>query len=222
MTAHRFPVSRLTAGATMTDFIINQIQAQSGLGLLCLVAVFFYVGLITIGGGQVGITVMQQILVDQFQLIDETFFYSMVAISESTPGPIGINIATYIGTELYGVFGGAMATFGEVLPSLVCIILIARFFGKFAEKKGVQAAFSTLRPAVSGVVAVAAARIIIIALFVIHQGFVLSAPSTWNQSIHLYGVNLVFYLLSLFVLFRTDVHPVFLVAAGAVFGVIFC
>ena len=101
---------------------------------MCLVAVFFYVGLITIGGGQVGITVMQQILVDQFQLIDETFFYSMVAISESTPGPIGINIATYIGTELYGVFGGAMATFGEVLPSLVCIILIARFFGKLSEK----------------------------------------------------------------------------------------
>ena len=63
MTAHRLPVSRLTAGATMTDFIISQIQAQSGLGLLCLVAVFFYVGLITIGGGQVGITVMQQILV---------------------------------------------------------------------------------------------------------------------------------------------------------------
>ncbi|MBQ3965944.1 MAG: hypothetical protein II684_03835, partial [Treponema sp.] len=49
----------------MTDFIINQIQAQSGLGLLCLVAVFFYIGLITIGGGQVGITIMQQVLVDQ-------------------------------------------------------------------------------------------------------------------------------------------------------------
>ncbi len=206
----------------MTDFIINQIQAQSGLGLLCLVAVFFYIGLITIGGGQVGITIMQQVLVDQFHLIDPEFFYSMVAISESTPGPIGINIATYIGTELYGVFGGAVSTFGEVLPSLICIILIARFFGKFSEKKGVQAAFSTLRPAVSGVVAVAGVRIIIIALFILREGFLLSAPSTWNDNIQIYGINAIFYVLCLIVLFRTKIHPVFLVAAGAVFGVIFC
>ena len=206
----------------MTDFIVTQIQTQSGLGLLCLVAVFFYVGLITIGGGQVAITIMQQVLVEQFGLIDGEFFYNMVAISESTPGPIGINIATYIGTELYGVFGGAVSTFGEVLPSLICIILIARFFGKFTERKGVKAAFSTLRPAVSGVIAVAAVKIIIIALFIVHQGFVLSAPATWNGSIHLYGVNVAFYLLSLFVLFKTDIHPVFVVLAGGIFGVIFC
>ena len=144
----------------MTDFIIAQIQAQSGVGLLCLVAVFFYVGLITIGGGQVGITVMQQVLVDQFHLLDDAFFFNMVAISESTPGPIGINIATYIGTELYGVWGGFFSTLGEVLPSLICIVLIAKFFGSFAEKKGVKAAFSTLRPAVSGVVAVAAVVVV--------------------------------------------------------------
>lgn len=206
----------------MIDFIISEIQSQSGMGLLCLVAVFFYVGLITIGGGQVAITIMQQVLVEQFKLIDGEFFYSMVAISESTPGPIGINIATYIGTELYGVWGGFFSTLGEVLPSLICIMIIARFFGSFAEKKGVQAAFSTLRPAVSGVIAVAAVKIIIIALFVVHQGFVLSAPATWNDSIHLYGVNFAFYLAALFVLFKTDIHPVFVVLAGGIFGVIFC
>ncbi len=206
----------------MTDFIVAQIQSQSAMGLLCLVAVFFYVGLITIGGGQVAITIMQQVLVDQFRLIDGAFFYNMVAISEATPGPIGINIATYIGTELYGVWGGFFSTLGEVLPSLICIMIIARFFGSFSEKKGVQAAFATLRPAVSGVIAVAAAKIIIIALFVVHQGFVLSAPATWNGSVHLYGVNAVFYVIALFVLLRTNVHPVFVVLAGAVFGVIFC
>lgn len=206
----------------MIDFMISQIQAQSGIGLFCLIAVFFYVGLITIGGGQVAITVMQQVLVDQFQLIDDAFFFNMVAISESTPGPIGINIATYIGTELYGVWGGFFSTLGEVLPSLICIVLIAKFFGSFAEKKGVKAAFSTLRPAVSGVIAVAAARIIIIALFVIREGFLLSAPGTWNENLQIYGVSAIFYCLCLLVLFRTKLHPVFLVFAGAVFGVIFC
>ena len=206
----------------MIDFMISQIQAQSGIGLFCLIAVFFYVGLITIGGGQVAITVIQQVLVDQFRLIDDAFFFNMVAIYESTPGPIGINIATYIGTELYGVWGGFFSTLGEVLPSLICIVLIAKFFGSFAEKKGVKAAFSTLRPAVSGVIAVAAARIIIIALFVIREGFLLSAPGTWNENLQIYGVSAIFYCLCLLVLFRTKLHPVFLVFAGAVFGVIFC
>ena len=206
----------------MIDFMISQIQAQNGIGLFCLIAVFFYVGLITIGGGQVAITVMQQVLVDQFHLIDDAFFFNMVAISESTPGPIGINIATYIGTELYGVWGGFFSTLGEVLPSLICIVLIAKFFGSFAEKKGVKAAFSTLRPAVSGVIAVAAARIIIIALFVIREGFLLSAPGTWNENLQIYGVSAIFYCLCLLILFRTKLHPVFLVFAGAVFGVIFC
>ena len=206
----------------MTDFIIAQIQAQSGVGLLCLVAVFFYVGLITIGGGQVGITVMQQVLVDQFHLLDDAFFFNMVASSESTPGPIGINIATYIGTELYGVWGGFFSTLGEVLPSLICIVLIAKFFGSFAEKKGVKAAFSTLRPAVSGVVAVAAVRIVILALFIVREGLLLSSPSTWNENLQIYGVSAIFYLLCLLLLFRTKIHPVFLVAAGALFGVIFC
>lgn len=206
----------------MTDYMISQIQSQSGIGLLCLIAVFFYVGLITIGGGQVAITVMQQVLVEQFKLLDGEFFYNMVAISESTPGPIGINIATYVGTELYGVWGGFFSTLGEVLPSLICIILIARFFGTFSQKKGVQAAFKTLRPAVSGVIAVAAVKIIIIALFVIHEGFLFTSPSTWNSSFHIYGANAVFYLICLTVMFRTKLHPVFLVAAGAVFGVFFC
>lgn len=206
----------------MTDFIIAQIQAQSGVGLLCLVAVFFYVGLITIGGGQVGITVMQQVLVDQFHLLDDAFFFNMVAISESTPGPIGINIATYIGTELYGVWGGFFSTLGEVLPSLICIVLIAKFFGSFAEKKGVKAAFSTLRPAVSGVVAVAAVRIVILALFIVREGLLLSSPSTWNENLQIYGVSAIFYLFCLLFLFRTKIHPVFLVAAGVLFGVIFC
>ena len=206
----------------MIDYMISQIQAQSGIGLFCLIAVFFYVGLITIGGGQVAITVMQQVLVDQFHLIDDAFFFNMVAISESTPGPIGINIATYIGTELYGVWGGFFSTLGEVLPSLICIVLIAKFFGSFAEKKGVKAAFSTLRPAVSGVIAVAAARIIIIALFVIREGFLLSDPGTWNENLQIYGVSAIFYCLCLLILFRTKLHPVFLVFAGAVFGVIFC
>lgn len=201
---------------------MNEIQGQSFVGLLCLVAVFFYIGLITIGGGQVGITIIQQIIVDNLHLLTTEKFFNMVAISESTPGPIGINLATYVGTELYGVFGGFITTVGQVMPSLITIMLIARFFGKFSDKKGVQAAFSTLRPAVSGVIAVAAAKIIILALLVFMPTFAAASISTWQGGIVVSAVNLVFYLLCLLVLFKTKLHPVFIVLAGAIFGVFFC
>ena len=205
----------------MTEYMIEQISSQSALGLLCLVAVFFYIGLITIGGGQVGITIMQQTLVDNFHLLTDEKFFNMVAISESTPGPIGINMATYIGTELYGVFGGIVTTFGQVLPSLITIMLIAKYFGKFSEKSGVQAAFSTLRPAVSGVIAVAAARIVILALLKGLDAAVPSDVSTW-ENVYIQAPSAVFYMLCLGVLFKTKIHPVFVVLAGAVFGVVLC
>ena len=83
----------------MTEFIMTQIQNHTAAGLFCLVAVFFYIGLITIGGGQVGITIIQQIAVENLKLLSAEKFFNMVAISESTPGPIGINLATYVGTE---------------------------------------------------------------------------------------------------------------------------
>ncbi len=207
---------------SLNSFISNEILGQTVPGLFILVAVFFYIGLITIGGGQVGITIIQQIIVDNLQLLSTEKFFNMVAISESTPGPIGINLATYVGTELYGVFGGFITTLGQVMPSLITIMLIAKFFGKFSEKKGVQAAFSTLRPAVSGVIAVAAAKIIILALIVVLPTFVSSSISTWQSGIIVSAVNIVFYLLCLVVLFKTKLHPVFIVLAGAIFGVFFC
>lgn len=206
----------------MTDFIINEIQSQTVPGLFCLIAVFFYVGLITIGGGQVAITVMQQCLVDQFKLLTAEKFFNMVAISEATPGPIGINVATYVGTELYGAFGGCITTLGEVLPSLIIIVLIAKFFGKFTEKPAVQAAFSTLRPAVSGVIAVAAARIVILALITVLPVFEAAKISTWNSGLVVSLPSLLFYLLTLAFLLKTKLHPVFIVLAGAAFGILFC
>ena len=86
--------------------------------ILQLFCTFFYIGLFTIGGGVVALTLMQQTIVEP-GLIDSETFYNMVAISESTPGPLGINMATYIGYNLYGIPGGVIATIGEVLPSLI-------------------------------------------------------------------------------------------------------
>ena len=179
------------------------------LGLLCLFAVFFYVGLFAIGGGLVVATFMHQILVEKYSLLTSQKFYSMLAISESTPGPIGINLATYCGTELYGPLGGIIATIGELLPAIIIITLISKFFYDFHNKPLVQAAFSGLRPATGGLVLVALANVFTIAILDL-QTFTIK----WKQA--------AFYALCLILLFFVKkMHPIFLVFAGAVFGILF-
>lgn len=187
------------------------------IGLLQLFGIFFYVGLFAIGGGLVAATFMQQILVDKYAVLTTEKFYSMLAISESTPGPIGINLATYCGTELYGPLGGIITTIGEVLPSLIIIILVSRFFYNFQKKPAVQAAFSGLRPATGGLILVAMVSVFMVAL--------LNIPLFRETSsiTDLFRVkSLIFYAVSLLVVQRfKKIHPVFIVLAGALFGVFF-
>ena len=184
------------------------------MSLLHLFFVFLYIGFFAIGGGLVAATFMQQALVEQYHLISAEKFYSMIAVSESTPGPIGINVATYIGTELYGIPGALVATLGEVLPSLVVIIIIARFFSKFQEKPLVKTVFSVVRPATSGLILVAMLQVFTLALFKA-QGLPLNEVLV---NINWYAVS--FYTVCLVVLFKTKIHPVFTVIAGGIFGVI--
>ena len=131
--------------------------------LLELLWTFFYIGLFTIGGGQVAITLMYEPLVGG-GIISGEQFYNMVAVSESTPGPIGINMATYIGCELYGVMGGILVTFATVFPSLIIILVIAKFFDKYQEKPLVKSVFTCIRPVSAGLIAIAAYEVLKISL----------------------------------------------------------
>lgn len=186
------------------------------MSLAHLFFIFFYIGLFAIGGGLVAATFMQQILVDQYQLLSAEKFYSMLAISESTPGPIGINLATYIGMELYGPAGAVIVTLGEILPSLVVIMIIARCFARFQDKPLVKAAFSGLRPATSGMVLIALVQVFTISLLDT-QSFMASRNI---QDLFCWPAVALFEL-CLVILFRTKLHPVVIIALGAVFGVVF-
>ncbi len=184
------------------------------MSLLELFATFFYVGLFTIGGGQVAITLMQQIFLEK-NLITPERFYNMVAISESTPGPIGINMATYIGCNFYGFWGGCLTTLGTVLPSLIIIMIIASFFAKVQEKPLVKAAFTGLRPAVTGLVAVAAWQVFKTALL----NLVLYSET--GIFLDLFSpASLIMYAVFLLIFFTTKLHPVILVLAGALAGIV--
>ncbi|MBQ3825919.1 MAG: chromate transporter [Spirochaetaceae bacterium] len=200
----------------MLETLSSLISSHSALGVVALFALFFYIGLFTLGGGLVGITLMQQVLVKNLHLIDEGMFYNMVAISESTPGPIGVNMATYLGTELYGVAGGVITTLGQVSPSIITIIIVARFFAKVQDKPLVKAAFSALRPATSGIVAVAAANVFVLSLLQIPQ-----FKETGNIADIFNFQAIFFYIIGLVFLFKAKIHPIFMVILGGFFGVLF-
>ncbi len=185
------------------------------MSLLYLFAVFFYIGLFTIGGGLAAIPLMQQTIVER-GLIDRELFFGMIAISESTPGPVGINMATYIGYELYGLWGGVFTSLGTVLPSLIVILIIARYYTRMQENRLVKSAFFGLRAAVAGMVAAAAWSIICISLFTVTQeGEILS----WQDMVN--WPSVIFFIPALAVFLKTKIHPIAVITAGGIFGVIF-
>jgi len=185
------------------------------MSLAFLFGIFFYVGLFTIGGGLVAISLMQQEIVARGLISPERFF-SMVAVSESTPGAIGINLATYIGNEFYGLWGGIITTMGTVLPSLIVIILIARHFGKFQEKPLVQDAFYGLRAGSTGMIAVAAWNVFFVSVLTLpryRETRAFADVVDWKALI-LFAVTAVLYR-------RLRWHPVVFILFGAVVGVLF-
>ena len=126
--------------------------------------VFFLIGAFTFGGGYAMIAMIQQQVVSRgwmetAQIID------FIAIAESTPGPIAVNMATFVGSQMGGVWGAVCATLCVVLPSFVVILIVARCFRAFCASKWVKGVMSGLKPAVVGLIASAAATVGGTALF---------------------------------------------------------
>lgn len=112
---------------------------------------FFKIGLFAIGGGPATIPFLME-------LSEKTGWYTMeeltnmIAISESTPGPVGLNMATYVGFKTLGPFGGFISTMGLTIPSMIVIILVAKFLKNFKENPYVENAFRGIRPAVTALI----------------------------------------------------------------------
>lgn len=126
---------------------------------------FFKIGLFGFGGGYAMISMIQGEVVTGYHWLTSGQFTDIVAISQSTPGPIGINSATYVGYSslvnagydpIFGVIGSAVATFAVVLPSFVLMLLISKFLMKYKDHPYVENVFLGLRPAVVGLLAAAA------------------------------------------------------------------
>ena len=119
--------------------------------------VFFIIGLFTFGGGYAMLSLIQSEVVIKHAWITAEKFTDIVAISQMSPGPVGINSATYVGYTVTGnVFGSLLATFAVVLPSFILVLTICHLYMKFKESNLFASLMKTLRPIVIGMIAAAA------------------------------------------------------------------
>ncbi len=180
---------------------------------LCLS--FFLTGLFAIGGGLAAIPIMQQFIVDRGWVSPE-LFYNMIAVSESTPGPIGVNMATYVGFENYGVFGGILTTLSLVLPSFVIILIIARSYARFRDNVLVKSGLYGIRAAVSGLIATAAYSVLSVTVFTFDK--FAENPSVFTlfdlRKLAIFAV-----IFALYKIFKK--HPIWYIIFGAVCGIVF-
>lgn len=180
--------------------------------LLDLFFSFFKIGLFAVGGGPATIPYLMDLTEtkDWYTMKELT---DMIAISESTPGPLGINMATYAGFSTAGIVGGIIATLGLVTPSVIIIIIIARFLNNFSENRYVKAAFFGIRPAVTALIAMAVYNLCKVSLFVETDAGFVPAVKTMILAI------VVFFAMQNKKLKK--LHPACWLLAAAVIGVIF-
>ncbi len=179
---------------------------------LTLAFEFFKIGLFSIGGGMATLPFLMD-LTAKYDWYTASELANMVAISESTPGPVGINMATYAGYNAAGVPGAIVATLSLTAPALVIIVIIAKFLENFSENPTVKAVFYGIRPTVAALIGYAVWELLKIAL--------ISTVGGVTQI----DYTSVFICLGAFVLLQVKqlkkLHPLVWIAAGAVIGIVF-
>ncbi|MFI3209528.1 MAG: chromate transporter [Peptostreptococcaceae bacterium] len=171
---------------------------------LTLYLEFLKVGLFTVGGGLAALPFLYD-LIEKYNWFDKSLMADMIAISQSTPGPIGINMATFTGYTMGGFFGGIIATLGFVTPSVIIITIIFNFLQKFKENPIIEFIFKGVR--------VCVCALIFIAFLDIAEISILES----NNNLVLMGLFLLFFYL----IKKFDKHPVFYISLGALIGIIF-
>lgn len=180
---------------------------------------FFKVGLFSIGGGLATLPFLYSLgaKTGWFGTADVA---NMLAVSESTPGPIGVNMATYVGYDCGGILGGVIATLGLVAPSVIVIVLIAMALQAFRTNRYVDGAFYTLRPASTGLIAAAGWSVFTLVLInwdaFTASGSVLSLLR-WKNLL----LFAVIWVLTNLVKPVKKLHPVVFLALAAVVGIVF-
>lgn len=173
---------------------------------------FLTIGAFTFGGGYAMLPLIQEEVAARWgDVIPKESLIDFVAVSESTPGPFAVNMATYIGAEMGGVFGSVCATLGVVLPSFVIILIVAKCYDRFRSSFLVKGCMTGLKPAVVGLIGNAVLNVLMTIFF--PAGLTLAVFST--LSFYCYAAIT---LLMLVLAFR-KVHPIIIICLSAVLGI---
>jgi len=178
---------------------------------------FLKIGLVSFGGGYGMIPLIREEVLASAWLTEDSFL-ELVAVAESTPGPIAVNMATFVGSSQGGVFGAFVATLGVVLPSFLIILLVAALARMFLMKPSVQAMLLGVRPAVVGLILATGVTMLLSSLF--------SLTAIGDPIVIDFRAGIIFLVLVLFRLVLPQigikkVSPIFLIVISAVLGVVF-
>lgn len=179
--------------------------------VLQLFKTFFLIGMFSFGGGMASMELIRSRVVSQQGWLSNSEFTDIISISEMTPGPLGINIASFVGTRVAGVPGTMAATFAYVLPAFVIVMILAGVYYKYRNLSGVQGVLKGLHPAVAAMVLAAAVKLV---------------GNAWWGGIEMFGaentnviaviITLIFFVL----LQKRKVGPVQAILASGVIGAI--
>ena len=185
---------------------------------------FFKTGLFAVGGGMATIPFLYEMSDKNPDWFTHADLANMIAVSESTPGPIGVNMATYVGFRVMGdyglgwsILGSVLATVSLVLPSLIIVVIIAKMMNKYMSNKYVQWAFGGLRPAVTGLIAAAGWSVIELTLLDL---------TSFNLARFWEAINIPAVIIFAVILFLTmfkktkKLHPIVFIGACAVLGIL--
>lgn len=177
---------------------------------------FLKIGLFTFGGGHAMIPMIMD-EVEAKSWMTEAMLKQLIAVSESTPGPFAINIATFIGstTSEISILGAVCATVGVVLPSFIIILIIAAIFSNFTKYKGVKKVMSCIRPIIIGLIMAAGLNILITNIFPSYPKFESNFIFDSTQ------VCMFIVLLTLKICFKKKLGPIPLIGIAAGMGIIF-
>ena len=188
--------------------------------LLTLFFEFFKTGLFAVGGGMATLPFLYDMSARHPDWFTTAQLADMIAVSESTPGPIGVNMATYVGFHTAGIPGGLIATIGLVTPSVIIVLLIARVLKQFRENRYVDAAFYGLRPCSVGLIAAAGLLVVKIALLDF-DAFAASGAILDLLNVKALILAAVLLVLTRAVKATKKLHPIVFILGSALAGVVF-
>ncbi|MBR7164350.1 MAG: chromate transporter [Clostridia bacterium] len=175
---------------------------------------FFKTGLFAVGGGLATLPFLRDIAAKHPDWFTESMLADMIAVSESTPGPIGVNMATYAGFTTNGMLGSLVATIGLITPSVIVMLIVAQLLKSFRDNHYVNAAFYGLRPAVAGLIG--AAGFSVAQTTLVHLPY---AGSLWAM-LDIPSISIFLVVFILMRIKKIKLHPIAYLAASAIVGII--